>query len=237
MKKYIFLIFILTMSIGLKANAQIQILPEIGISMLKKKNINTTVSPRVGIKLSYDFQGNSRWAIISGLYFYQKKEAYTTEAIGFQDAEGKYQEYPFTVITQRLNEIVDKTKITRFRVWDFDTKRDYLQIPLLAQYKWRLNDLYAISIAVGPYVAVGVGGKNQITDSNYYIPDKTSSSTQTSENTFNLNMYNRFDMGLSSQAAINVHNFVFNLGYETNLYRRQAMGKEHNITMGVGYLF
>ena len=67
------LILILAVSTGIKANAQLQVMPEAGVSILKKKTMDATVSPRIGMRLNYNFQGEQGWAVASGLYFYQKK--------------------------------------------------------------------------------------------------------------------------------------------------------------------
>lgn len=138
------LILILAVSTGIKANAQLQVMPEAGVSILKKKTMDATVSPRIGMRLNYNFQGEQGWAVASGLYFYQKKEAYTTGALRLQKPDGTYQEYPFT---PGVNGIDYNGGINQFSIKDFDTKRDYLQIPLLAQYKWKLNENYAVSIS------------------------------------------------------------------------------------------
>ena len=228
------LILILAVSTGIKANAQLQVMPEAGVSILKKKNLTATVSPRIGMRLNYNFQGEQGWAVASGLYFYQKKEAYTTGALRLQKPDGTYQEYPFT---PGVNGIDYNGGINQFSIKDFDTKRDYLQIPLLAQYKWKLNENYAVSIAAGPYFAIGVGGKNKFSETVYSVPNNTSSIHQESWSTFDLYAYDRFDMGIASQVAIQAHNIVCNLGYEVNLYRHSVMGREHNITIGIGYLF
>lgn len=228
------LILILAISASIKVNAQLQVVPEAGISILKEKGINATVSPRIGIGVNYNFQNEQGWAVASGLYFYQKKEAYTIGTLRSQNPDGSYQEYPFT---PGVNGVEYNGEINQFRIKEFNTKRDYLQIPILAQYKWKLNENYALSIAAGPYFAIGVGGKNKLAETVYSVPDNTSSIIQESWSTFDLYAYDRFDMGIASRVAIQAHRIVCNLGYEVNLYRPNAMGREHNVTVGIGFVF
>lgn len=235
MKRSIVLVFSLLFCAILATHAQVQIMPEAGISILKEKDAAATVSPRIGIRLNYNFQGEQGWSVVSGLYFHQKRESYTTGALRASDSNGNYRDYPF--IPGDKTAPVFQGEIDQVRIMDFDTKRDYLQMPIQGQYKWRLNEHYSLSVATGLYFAVGVGGKNKFKEATYSVADKTSSYAQGSGSTFDLLVYDRFDMGITSQAAIQVHRIVCHLGYEVNLYRPNSMGREHTVTMGIGYLF
>ena len=82
-------------------NAQIQITPEVGTSILKEGRIKAegkaTVSPRIGVGVDYFFnQQKNGWGLMSGLYFYQKKDDYTLVWSTYQNKEG-YSSFGFGI--------------------------------------------------------------------------------------------------------------------------------------------
>ena len=143
--------------------AQIQITPEVGASIYKDGSAKekATVSPRIGVGVDYFFnQQKDGWGVMSGLYFYQKKEAYTAIWGTYRGKEGYDIDFPTSAYDQLKP--TDDMVLRKVTTDDTYTRRDYLQLPIMVKYKWQINDTYALSAAAGGYVAVGVGGKNQI---------------------------------------------------------------------------
>lgn len=46
--------------------------------------------------------------------------------------------------------------------WDTEATRYYLQLPVMAQWSFQLCDDVKLNLAVGPYVAVGLGGRTKV---------------------------------------------------------------------------
>lgn len=222
-------------------NAQIQITPEVGTSIYKEGRIKAegkaTVSPRIGVGVDYFFnQQKNGWGLMSGLYFYQKKDDYTLVWSTYQNKEGYNVEFP----TSSYDILKPTDDMTLKKVTSDDTyiRRDYLQLPVMVKYKWQINDTYAVSAAVGGYVALGISGKHQIDEFTYSVEDKKQDYQRIQyDSPYELLMYNRFDAGFSSRLSLHANRLSINLNYETNLYRRNDMGNENLVSITAGYTF
>lgn len=222
-------------------NAQIQITPEVGTSIYKEGRIKAegkaTVSPRIGVGVDYFFnQQKNGWGLMSGLYFYQKKDDYTLVWSTYQNKEGYNVEFP----TSSYDILKPTDDMTLKKVTSDDTyiRRDYLQLPVMVKYKWQINDTYAISAAAGGYVALGISGKHQIDEFTYSVEDKKQDYQRIQyDSPYELLMYNRFDAGFSSRLSLHANRLSINLNYETNLYRRNDMGNENLVSITAGYTF
>ena len=155
--------------------AQIQITPEVGTSILKEGRIKAegkaTISPRIGVGVDYFFnQQKSGWGLMSGLYFYQKKDDYTLVWSTYQNEKGDRFDFP----TGLYDELKPTDDMTLKKVTSDDTyiRRDYLQLPVMVKYKWQINDTYAISAAAGGYVALGISGKHRIDEYSFLVDEK-----------------------------------------------------------------
>lgn len=219
--------------------AQIQITPEVGASIYKDGSAKekATVSPRIGVGVDYFFnQQKNGWGLMSGLYFYQKKVYYTLVWSTYQNEEGDNYDFP--------TGIYDKWKptddMTLKKVTSNDTymRRDYLQLPVLVKYKWQINDTYAVSAAVGGYVALGISGKHQIDEYTFLVDEKKQEYQRIQyDSPYGLFRYNRFEAGFSSRLSVHANRLSINLNYETNLYRRNRVGHENLISLTAGYTF
>ena len=161
--------------------AQIQITPEAGVSFYNEglSNNKAIVSPRIGVGVDYFFnQQKNGWGLMSGLYFYQKKEAYTTIWGTYRGKEGYDIDFPTSAYDQLKP--TDDMVLRKVTTDDTYTRRDYLQLPIMVKYKWQINDTYALSAAAGGYVAVGVGGKHQIDEFIYSVEEKIRNTTVSS---------------------------------------------------------
>lgn len=221
--------------------AQIQITPEVGTSILKEGRIKAegkaTVSPRIGVGVDYFFnQQKNGWGLMSGLYFYQKKDDYTLVWSTYQDGKGENYVFP----TGLYNERKPTDDMTLKNITSDDTymRRDYLQLPVMVKYKWQINDTYAISAAAGGYVALGISGKHRIDEYSFLVDEKKQDYHRFQfDSPYVLLKYNRFDAGFSSRLSLHANRLSINLNYETNLYRRDMMGHENLISLTAGYTF
>lgn len=218
--------------------AQIQITPEAGVSFYNEglSNNKALVSPRIGVGVDYFFnQQKNGWGLMSGLYFYQKKEAYTTIWGTYRGKEGYDIDFPTSAYDQLKP--TDDMVLRKVTTDDTYTRRDYLQLPIMVKYKWQINDTYALSAAAGGYVAVGVGGKHQIDEFIYSVEEKNQEYNRIEHSPYDLLAFNRFDAGFSSRLSLHANRLSINLNYETNLYRRDMMGHENLISITAGYTF
>lgn len=231
------LFFLLGLLLPLAANAQIQFTPEAGVSIYKKGTENATISPRIGLSVDYFFNRQEKgWGLMSGLYFYQKKDDYTLVYSVYQGKDGLGTIFP----TESSDTWKPTNDMTLSKVISDDTymRRDYLQLPILVKYKWQINDTYAISAAAGGYVAVGISGKHQIDEYTFLMDEKKQEYQRIEyDNPYVLLIYNRFDAGFSSRLSFQAKNLSINVSYETNLYRRNQMGHDNFISITAGYTF
>lgn len=221
--------------------AQIQITPEVGTSIYKEGRIKVegkaTISPRIGVGVDYFFnQQKNGWGLMSGLYFYQKKDDYTLVWSTYQNKEGHNVEFP----TSSYDILKPTDDMTLKKVTSDDTyiRRDYLQLPVMVKYKWQINDTYAISAAAGGYVALGISGKHRVDEYSFLVDEKKQDYQRIQyDSPYELLMYNRFDAGFSSRVSVYAKNLSVSLNYETNLYRRDHVGNENLISITAGYTF
>lgn len=225
----------------LPAFAQIRITPEAGMNIYKEGKIKAegkaTVSPRIGASVDYSFNRHEDgWGLMSGLYFYQKKEDYTMVWSTYQDKNGHDAIFPASpyddskpAADMTLKDITSDIAYIR---------RDYLQLPVLLKYKWQINDTYAVSAAAGGYVALGISGKHRIDEYIFTVDDKKQEHQLIQyDSPYELLAYDRFDAGFSSRLSFHANRLSVNLNYETNLYRRDQMGHENLISLTAGYTF
>ncbi len=226
----------LLVCLSMPAVAQIQVTPEVGVSFYKegKSNEKATASPRLGIGVDYYFnQHKNGWGLKSGLFFYQKKDDYTLVRSICQDQSGKLFDYMLDGAKPPV-EMVLKKVITD----DTYIRRDYLQLPVMVSYKWKITDVYAVSASVGGYIAVGISGKHQIDEYTFLVEDKTQEYQRIAyDSPYDLLAYNRFDTGFSSRLSVHAKDLSIHLNYETNLYRRKLMGHENLISITAGFTF
>lgn len=106
---------------------------------------------------------------------------------------------------------------------------NYLEIPILAKYKYFINDDFAIQPFAGGYLAFGVGGKIK----NYTAREVSDSFSDT--------YFKRFDGGLKLGCGLSFQNLYFDMGYDIGLANisHDIFDKSHNgcfyINIGVDF--
>jgi hypothetical protein len=121
----------------------------------------------------------------------------------------------------------------------------YIELPIMAAYKYRLSDKMKLAISAGPYIAYGIGGK---------FNDEIStggSTTLVEKNIFgDRNNFtnrpltdNRLDYGLGAGAAIETNHFIVGLNASSGLKKilkdQLTFKNARNVcySLSVGYKF
>lgn len=112
----------------------------------------------------------------------------------------------------------------------------YLEIPLLASYRLRLNDKFRLSFDLGPYFALGLHGK----DKKKYSGSNIAHDSETEIDLFTKQL-KRFDFGLQFGPSV-ILNEKYSVGmiFDTGLSNISNMGgKVGNFTfmLNLGYRF
>lgn len=118
----------------------------------------------------------------------------------------------------------------------------YLQIPVLASYRYNINDNLRWEFNAGPYFAFGVGGKlkDEWTVTTIDRRNSTIEAYEDEEDFFDDGI-NSFDMGIALGTGFTVNKFYFGIQYEigmTNIYDSSDYSmKNSNFTFNIGYNF
>ena len=143
------------------------------------------------------------------------------------------------------------------------TNAYYLEIPIHIGYKHNVNENLSIYGEVGPYIAYGIGGKLETTDT--YIEgdydydsgyNTTISQSKTKIDTFGDGGLKRFDIGAGLRVGVELKNkYTFSLGYDwgfVDIYKDSGLefeddaegvidltpsAKNSNLTISLGYKF
>ncbi|MCD7971684.1 MAG: PorT family protein [Candidatus Azobacteroides sp.] len=109
----------------------------------------------------------------------------------------------------------------------------YLQLPLLAIYKFEIQDGFYLYPSGGVYFGYGLGGK---------IRTKSSFAGTTKEDFFHHNI-RRFDVGVSIGVNAEYQNFILSLGLDQGLLRMnkkmdfyEKNGYNQNFKISLGYI-
>ncbi|MBO5699448.1 MAG: porin family protein [Bacteroidaceae bacterium] len=103
----------------------------------------------------------------------------------------------------------------------------YLQVPVLAAYKFNVSDNMKLSVKAGPYVSYGLFGS----DIDIYGFG--------SVNIFDDEMYDRFDAGVAAGLTLNMGKFSVGVEYSRGLMKLADDSKTYNQAYGLvlGYKF
>lgn len=113
----------------------------------------------------------------------------------------------------------------------------YLEIPILASYRYNFNDATQLEVNVGPYLAFGIGGKDK-------LEEKTEAAViETEENDFFNDDVKKFDMGLQVGLGVTFLKHVYlGVAYEfgfVNMFKDSdgKSAKNRNFMINLGYKF
>lgn len=215
--KKIALILLLASTV-ITASAQISFNVKGGLNLSRymgEDTSNSNIKPGVKIGLGMEYQFNELFSIQPSLYFSQKGSKSSLEKI----------EHNYSSTT----ELYKKISINQM----------YLELPINAQFRFKIDRNTNFFVAAGPYFAYGVGGKmkervEQIKNSNSSVTNNKIDSF--SENGANIRP---FDMGLNLGFGVEYNSFIAGidsgLGF-INLQDDVDM-KNMNFSFMVGYKF
>ena len=230
------LFFLLGLLLPLAANAQIQFTPEAGVTIYKDgvSDMLANVSPRIGVGIDYFFNRQEKgWGLMSGLYFYQKKDDYVNVWSTFKGENGYDVDFPISVYDKLKP--TDDMELKKVTALDTYVRLDYLQLPIMIKYKWQIDGTFAISAAAGGYLAAGISGKDQYDTFTFLAYEQKQEHEHTERDPYLA--ASRFDGGFSSRISFQAKNLSVNVNYETTLYRRNFRGHDNFISITAGYTF
>lgn len=244
----------LVMSAGI-IKAQWVIQPEVGMTAYKRVDgyEDWKSGWKLGAGIEYRFK---EWfGLKSGLYYTQRGYSLPPYIILMDRATGMYNME--SIPSWGSDNLVGMS-------WG-DTKRHFLQIPLLAKINVPITDDIRLTVAAGPYIGYcihnsysygranfgyregGFGGPNH---SIIYSPDYSNAYGYGyyNEAGYGYNPYNPFegvrelDFGVNAEVGVEVKNWAFKLAYEVSLAEEYKNGdnikpKYHTFTMSIGYNF
>lgn len=103
----------------------------------------------------------------------------------------------------------------------------YLQVPILAAYKFPVSDNMKLSVKAGPYASYGLFGS----DLEFYGGG--------SINVFDSDMFDRFDLGAIAGVSLDLNQFSVGVEYSRGLMKLSSDVNAYNQAFGlvVGYKF
>lgn len=230
-------VFVMLMSCVISAQAQWKVTPEAGMNVTKYKGDVAKVGFKAGAAVSYTF-GSGWFSLQSGLYYVRRgkglssySEIYGTSESPYGGREGT-SIFLYPVSSDYLNlwgyGYGNGYGFTGFYydtygIKDFDVEgirhrsqkehREYIQLPILARFDWQVSKDVRLHLAVGPYLAVGLGGKVTYEESDYSLKGKLPYNKEISYNPFNPGqgyaVAPRFDWGATIEAGIEVKRVAF----------------------------
>lgn len=198
-------------------HAQWSVTPELGITAEKEEYRDWSSGLKIGAGVEYRF--GKLFSLESGIYFARQKRRYTYwDYSSVSDLTGYY---PFSM-TDKVN-------------------RNFLQIPVVAKFSWKVADEVRLNVGAGPYIGLSLGDTWQGGGWNsYYYPDDGSEYEYPSA--WPDRHYNTKDpdWGLFTVVGLEVKNWVINLRDDISPgdINSSASGTAYEtLSLSVGYKF
>lgn len=240
---------ILLMMMGIvSVHAQWTITPEAGMAITKRNAFQTGWEgrPKIGVGLEYQFPSEF-FALRTGLYYMQR--GYSTDN-GYTFYPASYG-YGYGYGYGSVNSYSPRN------MFALSLKRHMLQLPVMADFSFRIAEGVRLHVAAGPYVAVSMADRGEIdrygTPYGYYpyrnadygarMPaNEGGTGTGTYVHALNpAHGLRAFDWGLSGVLGLEVKQWMFNFGYDLSLgkeYKNGSVGVNyHTISLSLGYKF
>lgn len=228
MKKIIFFVALILSTFT--ANAQWSVSPEAGIMAVNRTGWadgKWTSSWKLGVGVEYQF--SSLFSLKSGIHYTQRKW-----------------DLPFLPWYNEKEELYISTG---------ESKRNFLQVPIMAQLGFDLGKDIRLNVAAGPYVAYSIyhnywyGSSGSYTNCGYGDAGYGGYSnygygygyTTPYEYPNPFSHLRNFDWGVSFAVGLEVKNLYFNLGYDISLAEESKYNgvgaNYHTLSLTVGYKF
>ena len=239
-----FVLFVMLMMCVTSVRAQRwSLTPEVGATaVLRKENtVMNTYEQGWGARwkmgVGVEYQIRPAFSLKSGLYYTQR--GYSSRMVAFGSLypiESEEPDIVFSEINSKLN-------------------RHFLQIPLMANFSFRMTDDVRLNLAAGPYVAWSLGDKGRFSYMEYTPAEGENASDHYwgygnglvpgwSGSGFTNDEWlhdDSFDWGVSLQVGLEMRQWVMNVGYDVALgkeYEMDSAGlKYHTLSLSVGYKF
>lgn len=229
------------LQIGGIAQAQFQFTPHAGVAIQKGSgDLSAGVGAQIGVDVRYSFNGqDTGWALQSGLYYQQRMTSYWGAlCYSYKVPEGFWGFTSLPAIAgpgfPAHDYLMNDYDIQSIASYAAKFRDDYLQLPIMAQYAWKLAPDIRLHISAGGYVGYQITGKYKqgtaqidAEDLTYIEYTKQKARTHSHE----------WDMGFISQAGLEVKRFTFLVNYQTNLFHRTRNGAYNLASFSVGYAF
>lgn len=170
-----------------------------------------------------------KWDAKFGMNFSNMTKFENTKALpGFQLGVGM--DYGFSENWSLQSGLMISSKGYKVKEGEYKetTRPIYLDIPILAAYKFNISDNTKFVINAGPYLAIGLGGKNKV------------DGIDESEKIFGDDGWKRFDLGIQYGIGLELSDrYLINLTGQNGFISPADGGDPKNMTfsIGVGYRF
>lgn len=170
-----------------------------------------------------------KWDAKVGMNFSNMTKAEGTKALpGFNLGVGM--DYGFSENWSLQSGLMISSKGYKIKEGEYKetTRPIYLDIPILAAYKFNISDNTKFVINAGPYLAFGLGGKYKV------------DGVDESEKVFGDDGWKRFDLGLQYGVGLELSDrYLINLTGQNGFISPVDGGDSKNMTfsIGVGYRF
>lgn len=277
MRKSLFLLALCALCGWNVVHAQWSVTPKAGVNVTKESGSPAKVGYKIGAAVRYEFE-NSGFSLQSGLYFTQRgrgvdrslnllgegidQEGNKVEFFrpfylngedycfstyyyggGYKDNGLYYYGYGGTTVPD-----LKDARLKRVEYYESHSRRYYLQLPVMVRYDWTIGDKARFHLALGPYIAYGLGGKVYSTMRSYELKGDEGrydfalgyQESESDRNPFEQGV-RRFDWGIAVEAGFDIGHWSIGLDYDLGLgkqYRFDDIGaKYHTISLTVGYRF
>lgn len=229
MKKIVVWVMLMISAVSVNAQ-QWSLIPETGMTAIWR-NVGTDpdwgVRWKTGVGVEYQFKPSL--SLKSGIYYTQRGHSEQWAGMGSISTLGSHDsDVAYSELTYKVN-------------------RHFLQVPLMANFSFRLADEVRLNLAFGPYVAYSLGDKEKSNYWEYKLVEGEASGYYGQGwpgSGFSLERWthtNPFDWGASLQLGLEVKRWVFNATYDVSLgkeSRRDDIGlKYQTFSLSIGYKF
>lgn len=238
MKRILFPFILLLFAVSV--HAQWKLTPEVGATITKSSFYNAGIGAKIGANVRYSFNNEEQGlGIRSGLYYVQRNTTSFSGGQIFYNMPGSDETNVFLLATDSKAGVIpafipEHAELQSINTYYIKTRKDYLQLPVLIEYAWNLSSSLRYHIAAGPYVAIGISGKDKTYSTSWEFEGEAKSDIST-KSPFSSGVKGRFDAGASIQTGLQINQFSFILNYDLNIYKRDLYGKGHSVSFCLGY--